>query len=103
MFRLYKYNVIAATSSLGLVWYTVNHGNNTSLTVWNFILALSLKLQEDDPLWRSRTIFYLDNATYHRSNYLMDKFTQFQVPVLYSGPYSYDSATVEKVFASIKR
>ena len=33
----------------------------------------------------------------------MEKFTQLKIPVLYSGPYSYDSASVEKVFATIKR
>ena len=74
---MYKYNVIAATSSLGEVWFSVNHGNNTSVTVWYFILTLCLQLQASDPQWRSRTIFYLDNASYHRSNYLIDKFMQF--------------------------
>ena len=103
VFRLAKYNVIAATSSLGAVWYAVNHGNNNSLTVWHFILSLCLRLQEEDPQWRSHTVFYLDNAAYHRSNYLMAKFAQLQIPVLFSGPYSYDSAAAEKVFATIKR
>ena len=36
------------------------------------------------------TIFYLDNATYHKSQYIIDKFVLFQIPILYSGPYSYD-------------
>ena len=73
------------------------------LKVLNQILSLCLRLQDEDPDWRARTVFYLDNATYHWSGYLMDKFTELQIPVLYSGPYSYDSACVEKVFAAIKR
>ena len=32
----------------------------------------------------------------------MDKFVTFQIPVLFSGPYSYDGSPIEKIFASIK-
>ena len=54
-------------------------------------------------MWRSNTVILLDNATYHTSEYMMEKLRQFQVPVLFSGPYSYDAAPVEKVFAVIKQ
>ena len=70
--------------------------------MWYFIAGLCLKLQQEDPEWRSNTVLLLDNASYHTSDYMIEKFQAFSVPVLFSGPYSYDAAPVEKVFAAIK-
>ena len=70
--------------------------------MWFFIVSLCLKLQEEDPEWRHNTILLLDNATYHVSDYMLEKFERFRVPVLFSGPYSYDAAPAEKVFSAIK-
>ena len=55
-----------------------------------------------DPEWRTHTIFQLDNAQFHKSDWIIDKLVDFQVPVMYSGTYSYDGSPVEKIFASIK-
>ena len=75
---------------------------NNSETVWFFVASLCHKLQEQDPDWRQNTVFLLDNAAYHVGNYMMEKLEHYRVPVLFSGPYSYDAAPVEKVFAYIK-
>ena len=45
----------------------------------------------------------LDNASFHHSKYIREKFEKFDIPVHYLGPYSYDAAPVEKVFSVIKR
>jgi len=100
--RLNKFNIIAAASSHGAVWIQTNNGRNNSTTFWNFILNLILSLQEENLEWRRHTIFLLDNAQWHKSDYIMDKFVTFQIPVLFSGPYSYDGSPIEKIFASIK-
>ena len=34
---------------------------------------------------------------------MVEKLKSFRVPVFFSGPYSYDAAPVEKIFAAIKR
>ena len=47
-------------------------------------------------------MFYLDNATYHKSKYITERLKTFNVPVLYSGPYAFDGAPVEKVFSRMK-
>ena len=44
----------------------------------------------------------LDNVRFHRSHYFLDKARAFGVPILFSGPYSYDGAAVEKAFARVK-
>ena len=95
-------NIIAAATSAGEVYYTVNNGNNNRYTIWNFVLTLCLLLQSKDPEWRLHYVFQLDNVSFHRSNYFLDKVRCFGVPIFFSGPYSYDGAAVEKVFAQIK-
>ena len=101
-FRLNKYNIIAAAASHGRVWFTINNGRNNSATVWNFVLHLCLRLQDEDADWREHTILQWDNATYHKSAWILQKFEAFQIPVMYPGPYAYSAAPVEKIFASIK-
>ena len=34
---------------------------------------------------------------------MVEKLKAFRIPVLFTGPYSYDAAPVEKIFAAIKR
>jgi len=34
---------------------------------------------------------------------MIGKFVSFQIPVMYSGPYSYDAHATEKIFALIKQ
>ena len=34
VYRLWKYNIIAAVASTGEVWYAVNNGYNNATTVW---------------------------------------------------------------------
>ena len=42
--RLARFNIIAAASSDGAVWFSINNGKNNSVTFWNFLLSLSLRL-----------------------------------------------------------
>ena len=51
----------------------------------SFILALCLTFQERDPDWRRHIILYVDNASFHRSAWILAKFEAFQVPLMYSG------------------
>ena len=53
--------------------------------------------------WREETVILLDNATYHRSAEVRAGFKKLGVPVIYSGPYSFVSAPVERYFALLKR
>ena len=94
--------MIAAVSSRGRIWMTVNEGSNNSETVWCFMLKLIKVLHAENPHWRSTTRFLLDNATYHRSKVMMERYSEYQVPIMFLGPYSFNTAPVEKVFAQIK-
>ena len=97
--RLDSYGVIAAAFSSGPLVLSVHQGKNNSLTFWFFLVQLLNQLQDSHPDWRDHYVIYIDNATFHRSTYVTSKLEEYQVPVLYSGPYSYDGAPVERVFA----
>ena len=45
----------------------------------------------------------LDNASYHSSQMVYEYFALRRVPVIYSEPYSLDSAPIEKLFAFLKK
>ena len=100
--RLYKKGLVAAITSAGSLFYSVFHGSQDSHAVWFFLLRVCVVLQKSCPNWREIYTFYLDNAAYHKSRYVMGKLRTYSVPVLFSGPYSYEGAPIEKVFGHIK-
>ena len=52
--------------------------------------------------WRSRTVILLDNAPYHTTVSVRNVFEELSIPVLYTGPHSYDAAPCELFFAHFK-
>ncbi len=44
----------------------------------------------------------LDNARYHRSHFILEKFQEFKLPILFLGPYHFSMAPVEFMFSFIK-
>lgn len=85
--RLSRVSIIGAVSSKGHFYYTVNLGANNSEKIWLFMLKLITHLESQDQLWRSKTVLMLDNAPYHRSKWLLKKFEEFKVPIMFLGPY----------------
>ena len=45
----------------------------------------------------------MDGAQYHRSRSAMDFFKDLGLNIVILGPYSYDGAPIERLFAFIKR
>ncbi len=70
--RLNKVNAIAAVSSIGRVFFTINQGRTNSLTIVCFLSKLFERLCIMDQAWKSKTLLLLDNASYHRSQYMTD-------------------------------
>ena len=44
----------------------------------------------------------LDNAKWHTNAVMKERLAKMQLPVIFSGPYSYSSAPVALVFAALK-
>ena len=60
-------------------------------------------LDAEDRDWRNNTILVLDGASYHRGSETTKALAALKVPTMISGPYGYDAAPAEKLFALLKR
>ena len=87
MQRLRSLSLIAAVSSEGKFMFTVNSGKNNSNTFMLFLIKLSNYLDSVNPKWRQNTVIMVDNAPYHRSKLMMEKYELPKVPLMFLGPY----------------
>ena len=67
-----------------------------------FFRQLVLKLDREKADWRKSTVILLDNASYHQSCTTLKVLEALDVPVLYSGCYSYSTAPCELWFSAFK-
>ena len=82
--------------------FTINSGKNNSTTFMLFLIKLSNHLDDTKPNWRQNTIIMVDNAPYHRSKMMMEKYQVLKVPIMFLGPYQFKLAPVELMFSYIK-
>jgi transposase len=94
--------MIAAITSRGHTFFSINQGKNTSLTFLLFIVKLCKELDNQDFNWRASSILLLDNASIHRAKQSLTAFEQMGLPVMFLAPYSFKMAAVEKLFAVVK-
>ena len=87
MQRLRSLSIIAAVSSEGRFMFTINSGKNNSNTFMLFLIKLSNFLDSVDGKWRKKTVIMVDNAPYHRSKLMMEKYGLLKIPLMFLGPY----------------
>ena len=100
--RLPQISIIAAISSSGRVFFTINQGKTTSLTFLLFLSKLCKSLDAFNTQWRKNGLFLLDNATFHKSERALDGYKRMGLPIMFLGPYSFNMAAVEKLFSFVK-
>ena len=59
-------------------------------------------LELEDPNFREKTVLQFDGATYHRSAETRNFLSNTGGKTMISGPYGYEIAPVEMLFAGIK-
>ena len=64
-----------------------------------FFRHLCAKLDKERKHWRKDTIIILDNAPYHTSAETLATLKHLDVPVMFTGPHSYDGAVCELFFS----
>ncbi len=94
--------MIAAISSKGCTYFSINQGKTSSLTFALFLIGLCEILDSRDPDWRKSCTLLLDNASMNRSEVTRTHFREFGLPIMYLAPYSFKMAAVEKLFAIVK-
>ena len=67
-----------------------------------FFRQLVLKLDRERKDWRSDTILIVDNARYHSSPGVMKLYEALRVPLMFTGPHSYDFVPCELFFSAFK-
>jgi hypothetical protein len=72
--RLPQISMIAAITSRGRIFFTINQGKTTSLTFLLFIVKLCKELDSRDRNWRGRSTMLLDNASIHRARQSLSAF-----------------------------
>jgi hypothetical protein len=65
--RLARVNIIAAASSRGEIYFTLNQGTTNAPSFLLFLKKLVEHLDSTDPAWRASTVIMVDNAKYHRA------------------------------------
>ena len=59
-------------------------------------------MESEDENWRDNTVLLHDNAPYATSESTLELMEGLKIPMLFTGPHSYDAAPVELLFAAFK-
>ena len=97
-----RISMIAGLDSRGQVYLSLIQSNSNASVMRIFFQALVRKLDKERPNWRRDTIVLLDNASYHSCAATLKVFEEQQIPILFTGPHSYDAAPCELFFAAFK-
>ena len=68
-----------------------------------FVIGLVKKLTEESRNWRRKTVIVWDGAAYHRSDQTLKLLKDLDVPLMITGPHSYDASPCELWFAHFKK
>ena len=94
--------MIAGLDTRGRVYLSLMQSNSNAKTMAAFFLALAKRLDRERDGWREDTVVLLDNARYHSCKATLRVFEEQQIPVLFTGPHSYNAAPCELLFAAFK-
>ena len=94
--------LITALDTEGRVYFAVTHANTDSDVILSFMRRLDTMLSIETPDWKENSIVLLDGAKYHTSEQTRETLKKLQIPTIYSAPYSYSSAPIERLFGGFK-
>jgi len=100
---LLRISMVLAFDNHGNAYFSLSDSNTNSATFSLFMKHLADILDIDRPGWRETTIILLDNATYHKSTSTLEVLEKLELPIMYSGPYSFSIAACELFFSRLKQ
>ena len=95
-------SMITALDTDGVVYFSLSHASTDQDTFMLFLRHLVARLDRDTPGWQESSYIVMDNAPYHAGQEIRSYMRKMQVPFMYSGPYSYQAAAIETLFAHLK-
>ena len=97
-----RHSFIAALDTDGQVYFSLTHANTDSDVMLTFFRRLDIVLSNETPDWKEKSFVLLDGAKYHMSDKTRDTLKKLQIPTIYSAPYSYNTAPIERLFGGFK-
>ena len=97
-----RISLILAIDTEGHIWYSLTQVNTDSDVMTMFIRKLMCQLDRERPGWVDNSRILLDNAAWHVNGIMKQRLSRMELPVIFSGPYSYSTAPAELVFAALK-
>ena len=98
-----RISLLLAMDNYGESYISVSQSNTNTGTILLFLRDLVRQLNEKSRNWRKNTVIYWDGAAYHQSATTLKLLKDLQLPMLISGPHSYDAAPCELWFSLFKR
>ena len=89
-----RISLIAALDTEGRLWFSLTQANTDSDVMILFFRKLTEQLDRESPGWEETTTILLDNAAWHTSSLMKARMAKMQLPICFTGPYSYASAPV---------
>ena len=86
----------------GELYLSLIQSNSNNKVMDIFLRKFVLKLDKENADWWDNTVILLDNAPYHTSDGTINLMRGLNIPVLFTGPHSYDAAPIELLFAAFK-
>ena len=97
-----RISLLAALDTDGKLWCALTQANTDADVMTLFLRYLARQLDREQPGWQDTTTILVDNAAWHTSPEMKQRLAKMQLPIIYTGPYSYSAAPVELVFAALK-
>jgi hypothetical protein len=97
-----RVSLIVALDNHGEVYWALNQGNTNAAVMNLFLKGLVTHLNKESRQWRKKTLIYWDGAGYHDCPEVFRYIHELDIPLATSGPYSYDTAPCELLFAEFK-
>ena len=94
--------MIVGVDTLGNIYLSLTQSNSNSQIMDIFFRYLDQRLEKERKNWKKNTIVILDNAPYHNSSMTLKTFESLKLPIMFTGPHSYDASPCELFFAQFK-
>ena len=95
--------MLLAFDNHGQSYVALCQSNTNGGVITLFLRDLVRQLNEESRGWRKNTLIYWDGAKYHKSHEVLELMQELDLPIMYSGPHSYDASPCELWFAMFKR
>ena len=94
--------MIVGLDTEGTVYMSALQANSNSSIMEMFFVRLIEELDKRNKHWRNNTIILMEGAPYHVSNTMKQFYKKNLMPVMFTGPHSYDASPIELFFAAFK-